>query len=323
MLLSLTFIMSGCKDYTSRSHMVSSNPMNSVNTGFIVQSKDGTIYYQDGKNNNNITQSNKAGNVVFDDTYGMCLSIYDKYLYYRNFGNDLQLMRLEIANPDHREIISDINTVQTIIVDEMIYASIVDMESDKDGLYRISLDGTKKKKLVGAAINCMQYETDYIYYAVQQKGQLFRIDLNGKNKEEILRKETGEYIVTTHFIVNNGWIYFNNENYGDGKGSGAVDSTLNICRIRIDGTEFEELASGTVSNIYSNSEEDDLLYVSEDGLYSMNLASRESKQILNEDINYVNVIDDIVYALDWRTENNDSVIYSIDMQNKVTTILGE
>ncbi|MCG8484525.1 MAG: DUF5050 domain-containing protein [Clostridia bacterium] len=325
MIISLTFILSGCEDYTSQYHVVNSNPINSVNTGFIVQSEDGTIYFQDGKKNNNITQWSESGKVIFDDTYGMCLSIYDKYLYYRNFGKGSQLMRLEIVNPDNREIISDMNTCQTIIVDDMIYANIVDMKSNnKDGLYRISLDGTKKKRLVDAGINCMQYESDYIYYAVQLKGQLFRMDLNGKNKEEILWKETGEYVKTTHFIVNNGWIYFNNSNRnGDAKGVGAVDSTLSLCRIRTDGTEYEELVTGFVLNIYSNSNEDYLLFINEDSLYAMNLDTGEIKQILNEEIDWVNVIGDIVYALDWRTENKDSVIYRIDMQNNETTILGE
>ncbi len=228
-IIGLIFIVSGCKDYTSESHIVNSNPINSVNTGFIVQSEDGTIYFQDGKNNNNIVQLSEFGEVVFDDTYGMCLSLYDKYLYYRNYGNGSQLMRLEIANPDNRETISDINTYQTIIVDEMIYANVVDMESDKEGLYRI----------------------------------------------------------------------------------------------RIDGTEYEELVTGSVSNICSNSEEDYLLYVNEGSLYAMDLDTREIKRILNEEINWVNVIDDIIYALDWKSENKDSVIYRIDMHNSETTILGE
>jgi hypothetical protein len=315
--ISLSFILSGCKDYTSVNHIVNSNPINSVNSGFVVQSDDGSIYFQDGKNNNNVTQSNNSGEVVFDDTFGMCLSIYDKYLYYRNINDGSQLMRLEIANPDNRETISDINTYQTIIVDDMIYANIVDMESDNDGIYRISLDGSEKKKMIGAAINCMQYESNYIYYAVQTKGQLFRIDLNGKNKEDILRKETGEYVETTHFIVDNGWIYFNNSNInGDGTGIGAVDSTLGICRIRVDGTEYEELASGFVSNIYSSSDDKFLLYINDDRLYAMNLETRELEQILNNEIDWVNVIDDFVYALDSRNESEDSVIYRIDMQKK-------
>lgn len=324
-ITSLIFILSGCEDYTSENHIVNTNPINSVNTGFIVQSDDGTIYYQDGKNNNNITQLSEHGEIVFNDTYGMCLSIYDNYLYYRNFGDGAKLMRLEITDPDNREIISDINTLQTIIIDEMIYANIVDAESDKDGLYRMNLDGTKKKKLVGAGINCMQYESDYIYYAAQAKGQLFRIDLNGKNQEEILLKETGEYVETTHFIVDDGWIYFNNSNF-DGNGSksfDAVDSTLSICRISIDGTKFEELVTGFVLNIYSNSKEDYLIYSNEDNLYTMNLVTGEIKQILNEKIDWVNVIDDIVYAMDWGHENNDSVIYRIDIQNDDIKILGE
>jgi hypothetical protein len=323
MTLCLMPLLSGCKDYTSENHIVNSNPRDSVNTSFIVQDEDGTIYYQDGKNNNNIAQVNELGKVVFDNTYGMCLSIYDKYLYYRNFGKGLELMRLEIANPKNREIISDMNTVQTIIVDDQIYANIVDMESGKDGLYRLSLDGKKRKRLVNAGINCMQYDSNYIYYAKQAKGQLFRVDLNGRNKEEILWKETGEYVVTTHFIVYNGWIYFDNSNNGDGKGSGAIDSKLNMCRIRVDGTEFEELGTGSVANIYSGTGEDYLLYTNEDGLYAMNLASRETKQILNEKIEWVNVINDTIYALDWRDESKASVLYKIDMKSKETTILGE
>ncbi len=320
--LSLTFIMSGCTDYTSEKHVLHTNPINNENIGFIVQGNDGTIYYQDGKNNNAITQMNKSGNNVFEDTYGMCLSVYDKYIYYRDFNNGLNLMRLEIANPEKKEAITDINTLQAIIIDEMIYALIFDVESDKDGLYRISLDGSKKKKLDGAASNCMQYEGDYIYYAAQQKGQLYRIDLNGKNKKVIL-SETGEYISTSHFIVKDGWIYFNNGNQDDGKDIEAVDSTLNICRIRIDGTDFEELVDGFISNIYSASDKDSLLYLFEGKLYSLNLESKESELLLDKDIHFVNVIDNIIYAIEWGTENNDSIIYRIDMENKVTTILGE
>lgn len=225
----------------------------------------------------------------------------------------------------HRETITDINAVQTIIVDGMIYANLIDIESSaNDGLYRMHLDGTDKEKLIDTAINCMQYDTNYIYYASQHKGQLYRIDLNGKNKEAIVWKETGEYLETTRFIINNGWIYFNNENKGDGKDFGAVDSTLNICRIRIDGTGFKELASGVVSNVYSNSEDNYLLYISEYGsLNSLNLDTMENKQILNAEIDYVNVIDDVIYALDWRTKNNNSVIYCIDMKTNITTILGQ
>ena len=323
MIISLVYILNACTDYTSESHKVNSNPMNSVNTGFVVQSDDGTLYFQDGKNRNNITQLSESGEVTFKNTYGMCLAVYDKYLYYRNFGDGSELMRLELEHPEHRETISDINTSQTIIVDQMIYANIIDMASDKDGLYRISLDGTQKKRLVSGGINCMQYESNYVYYAVQQKGQLFRIDLNGKNNEAILWKETGEYVSTTQFIVNNEWIYFNNSNYkGDGEGVGAVDGNKSICRIRVDGSEFETLVMGNVTNIYSNSDAEYLLYIDKDGLYAMNLDNREVRRILNEKVDWVNVIDQTVYALDWRNEEKNSVIYRINMQNNSVTKLG-
>lgn len=322
-IISLIFILNACTDYTSENHRVNSNPINSVNTGFVTQGDDGTLYFQDGKNGNNITQARESGDVTFENTYGMCLAVYDKYLYYRNFGEGAELMRLELAHPEQRETVSNINTFQTVIVDQIIYANVIDMASDKDGLYRMRLDGTQKKRLVSGDINCMQYESNYIYYAMQQKGQLFRIDLNGKNNEAILWKETGEYVETSHFIVSNGWIYFNNSNIkGDGEGVGAVDSNKSICRIRVDGSAFETLVMGNVANIYSNSVADYLLYIYKDSLYAMNLNTRETKQILNKKINWVNVIDQIVYALDWRTEKKDSVIYRIDIQSDEVTILG-
>jgi hypothetical protein len=323
-LLSLVLVLSSCKNASSDKHQVNSNPINSVNSGFIVQSEEGAIYYQDGSNNNNIAQLDKHGKVVFDDTYGMCLSIYDNYLYYREFGKSFELMRLKIDEPDNRETICNMNTYQTIIVDDVIYANVVDMKTEKeDGLYRISLDGKKKKKLVGEKINCMQYDTGYIYYAIQAKGQLFRMDLNGKKKEMITWKETGEYVATTHFFVYDNWIYFNNSNNGDGKGFGAVDSTAAMCRIRVDGTEFEELGPGSVANIYSDKEEDYLLYIMEDGLYTMSLASGEVNRILDKKITDVNVINDIIYALEWRDHNKSSVIYTIDRNDKEITVLGE
>ncbi|MBF4695996.1 DUF5050 domain-containing protein [Fusibacter ferrireducens] len=324
MIISLAMSLNACTDYTSEHHTVNSNPINSVNIGFVAQSDDGRLYFQDGRNENNITQLSDSGDLTFENTYGMCLLLHDKYLYYRNFGEGAELMRLEIEHPEQREIISDINTLQAVIVDQMIYANVVDMASDQNGMYRMRLDGTQKKRLVSGGINCMQYESDYIYYALQQRGQLFRIDLNGKNRAEILWQETGEYVVTTHFIVNNGWIYFNNSNReGDGKGFGAIDSSQSICRMRVDGTEFEELVMGNVANIYSNSEEDYLLYIFKDNLYALNLNTRATRQILNERIHWVNVIDDVVYALDWQAEEKNSVIYIIDMENGAVTVLGE
>lgn len=309
-LICLIFILSGCKDYTSGEHEVNSNPINIVEMGFIVEGEDGSVYFQDGESSNNISKLVGSTKVTFENTYGMYLNVYDKYLYYRDFGNGAKLMRLEIDNPENREIISDINTYQNIIVDGMIYANIVDLKTDEDGLYRINIDGIKKKKLVSASINCMQYESDYIYYCIQARGQLFRIDLNGKNNEEILLEETGKYIETTHFIVDEGWIYFNNGNHGEP--NGAANSELSICRVRNDGTEFEELVNGYVSNIYNKDGNKYLLYTLEDKLYMMNLDTKEVVEIFSGRISSVNVIQDDVYVLDWQHESNDSTIYNMN-----------
>lgn len=320
-LICTTFLLSGCKDYTSGDHEVNSNPINIVEMGFVLEGEDGLVYFQDGESNNNISRLVGTTKETYVNTYGMNLILYNNYLYYRDYKNGANLMRLDINNPEKREIVSDVNTYQSIIVDGMIYANIVDLGPDGNGLYRIDLDGSNKKKLVNASINCMQYESDYIYYCKSTKGQLFRIDLNGKNNEEILIQGTGEYIETTHFIVNQEWIYFNNRNHDEL--NGAVNSNLSICRVRDDGTEFEELADGYVSNIYNKDGKKYLLYINKDILYMMNLETKEVEEIFSGRITSVNVFQDKIYVLDWETESNNSIIHKINMENKEVSILEE
>ncbi|WBW96206.1 DUF5050 domain-containing protein [Oceanirhabdus sp. W0125-5] len=323
-IIILSLLLCGCTNYISDNHSFGTDSINAGEFSFIVKDEEGNIYYQDGENSNSISRYDGNIKETYTGTYGMSLNIYQDYLYYRDFKNGLKLMRLEINNPDNRQEITDINTHQSIVIDNHIYANILDLKCDKeDGLYRISLDGSKKKRLVKDSINDMQYDSNYLYYCSQTEGKLFRIDLNGSNKSEILIKDSGKFIATTHFIVDDGWIYFENLNTNRGGYFNAVSSELGICRVKSDGTNFEELVDGHICNIYEDNGQKYLLYTNDDKLSMLNLDTKETEFLFSGKITAVNVFEDEVYMLNWQNETNKSVIYKINIKDREIRILGE
>lgn len=105
-------------------------------------------------------------------------------------------------------------------------------EDGKDGIYRIKYDGTEKKLLYSGRTDYLVVEDGYVFFQGHRDHQLYRISVDGGERELVL-----EDAALWGVNVTDGWVYYcNRGDYG-------------MYKIRLDGTEKQQLSDGRISDI--------------------------------------------------------------------------
>lgn len=195
----------------------------------------------------------------------------------------------------------------------------------KDGLWKISDDGTKKLKISDTAVNSINIVGEWIYYSnsvfsnEDEKSRLFKMKTDGSSKEKITK-------VMTEFVsVVDDWIYYvniddNRRPYKmllDGRANQKISDksvesmtvedgwiyfvmTDSICKMRTNGTDFKTICKDLGENIVMSKMGNSLYYTSDEtyGMYKINKYGIGKKQMVDDFVINISSYDGYVYYID-------------------------
>jgi hypothetical protein len=167
------------------------------------------------------------------------MNIYKDYIYYINF-DDRKVYRMKKDGSDNKKI-SD-NEAASLVVDRgYIYYRDKGAAEESSTLFRMKIDGTKKKEISKDALTYNVFG-DYIYYSSRSSiGDVYRIKTDGSDKTKMCK------INGALKYIKDDYIYYSmvNENIKD-----PVQYLYNIGyinKVKLDGTNPTKLSSKEVS----------------------------------------------------------------------------
>lgn len=148
-------------------------------------------------------------------------------------------------------------------------------------LYRVDLDGKNKKRLSKDFIKAMDMEDNWIYYSSILG--IYKVRDDGTDKTELFNR-SAEYIQ-----VGDGWVYF------------VESGDYNICRIKTDGTGFEQIGDDFACAL--KHEAGWLYYRNADAghcIFRIRTDGSDRQQVTTDEISFSNydVSDGVVYYKD-------------------------
>jgi hypothetical protein len=154
-------------------------------------------------------------------------------------------------------------------------------QTSNNNLYKVKIDGTSKKRLNTDTTFFINVVGDWIFYVNYDDDKIYRIDINGNNKEAIIEK-----YVRKLFVVN-GEIYFVS-------GSAVLEFELHRINIHSNQGMHIEEAGQCIQMIIV---EDWIYYhtFSENGIYKIRPDGIENTRLSDNKVRIVNVIDDWIY----------------------------
>ncbi|MEC5425755.1 DUF5050 domain-containing protein [Virgibacillus sp. C22-A2] len=326
-IITFLLVLSSCnqpKFEVKPPYNIGNYPLNSVQFGFIAKDKN-WLYYIDGENNHNITRTNGTVKETYENTYARGLNLYGDYIYFASHSSDFEgssgFYRI------HKDNITDIEQILShhinspIIVNGYIFYSLyLKDDREKSGLYRTKIDGSEQVQLVHDSITNFQWSEGWLYYGVSSGGHVYKMRPSGSNKEKLRTIDDIE-ISSTEFIVIDDWIYF--ENRDDMFGIRYTeDASTNIFRLSLVDGRVEALAKGDLHIIDDKA---GYIYYStlapkESVLYRMNLNGENKMELYrgNKDWNWINIIDETLFLLDWGADKPSRVYrYTPDKQDLI------
>ena len=266
-------------------------------------------------------------NVVGNDTnniknLGGIISTQDEWFYYYYSGDLFNSEGLYRSKKDGtnkalmvKGFIVDINvvgdyvyyvTVKPIIDDDWKYVGYYQ-------LYKIKLDGTENTKILDHAVN-VSILNDNIYYIIgidtlgianysdssfdnEKKGYIAMCDLNGKNCQYLVEKDTNS------MLVENSKIYYDSDN--------------KVYYFDLNNRTETFLFETDSRNSYYALSNDSIIFYKNDGIYKYYLDGREIEILLKEinNISWLNVVGNNLYFNDGTSYNGITKIYVLNLEN--------
>jgi len=196
------------------------------------------------------------------------INIFGEWIYYVD-GSDESFQKQKIGESegDYTQIFYDSGFDQMQMVDDWIYYTDGD-ESNR--IYKIHEDGSGRKKLTRDSVRYFCVAGNQIYYSSIDDG-LCSISTKGNGKTKLADAYPSQIQVVSD------WIY-----YSDGA---TKDNHQSLWKMRTDGTEKMELASGAIRTFCVA---DDSIYYSTYGvnstypLYKIHIDSNKETLLINE-----------------------------------------
>ena len=223
-----------------------------------------------------------------------------KWIYYVEVDDDepVGICRTKL-NGKKTEKITDGYMYCLNIIDDYIYCLEYDEDDEKNNLIKIKTNG-KNKEILARDIDEGQIVAveDWVYYYKNDK--LYRVKLNGTDREEVSDKEI------TYYQIEGKWIYYIYEKEGSqyiAKMELDGEDTKRIAKT--DSSEYEALLvkGGKIYYIMAEMNEE---YDTDYSLYKMNKNGKKAEKICNLDTNIasINMQEDRIYYT--VTEDYDS-----------------
>lgn len=253
--------------------------INTDNYGPLFTLMNGSIYRisNDGMVNEKIIEGN-LGLVAADN----------EWIYYTDGG----LYKMSKDNLNKIKLSDNIGFNYTYIDNYLYYCNF----EDESKLYRFNLDTKENTKVLDESVSYYINE-GYIYYTNLRDEKIYRVNLEGHNREKI-----ADYKLDS-FIVKDNWIY------------GVVLDLKNgvkLYKVRTDGTGLSKISdNATFSNIFAH--EDWIFYINAKdnrALYKVKMDGSENVKVTDSmGIETIRYSDDSIYFID---KCRDNYLYEID-----------
>lgn len=173
---------------------------------YYVQVVNGTIYYQSNEDQERIyayNMTSKENNKLNDEnSYNITVDQESGSIFYVN--DDTTLCRMDLDGQNREELIS-YDVMQYVYSNKTIYYS------DDSGIIKYDLETKKTTDVTKKAnIRYMSISDDKIIFSVYYGG-IYRVDLDGKNKEAITKQKVSTFEVQGDKVIydsNNDYSYY-------------------------------------------------------------------------------------------------------------------
>lgn len=250
-----------------------------MNSGSFVQDGDWIYYCNRYDNTLDKVKTDGTENTILFNHYHSAYSkedicYDDEYIYCSNriWGEcgvvKEGIFRIKKSGSEPELIYSDseIRGIQYIYHDRIIFTDT------HDNLYSIKRDGTDLLTLTKARSNCFAGEKGIIYYSDYDDPGIYKIDINGQNKEKISNNKS------LYMVIENGWLYYDNRS-DDGK----------LYKMRTEGSENSKMNN---DDCYFLTVDDGWVYYTsgQEGysICKMNCATLEKQTLVNKGYDNLN-----------------------------------
>lgn len=247
--------------------------------GYAVE-KDGWIYYCDGDGNGKHELKDRLFKKKIDGSQKQNLSknlayqinVVGNYVYYIS-GEPGPIYKINKNGGFSRKLERKRSSNLIVIGDTIFY------RREYQGLYRMDINGNRKKKLADNILEFSIYENT-IYYTDQGDDCFYSMDLNGRNVKKINNDHAKD------INIEDGWIYY--WDFNDSK----------IYKLRLDGSEKHVICSDICRNL--NLHNAVLYYRNQSGkpkelsIYKINVDGTERKKLIQGNIVNINIVGDFL-----------------------------
>lgn len=249
---------------------------------FISESLGAKVEWSDITKTVTISQENKElhGNTAGNISNGGFVCEKDDWVYTSMYKNGL--WKIKKDGSEKVQISENAVNYLNIVGDWIYYTSSYYLpEGDRLRLYKMKLDGSSITKLSNDIVECVNVVGDWIYYINSSLGSKpYKIRLDGKGESKI-----GDFPIKS-MIVDDGWIYFQKS------------STNNLCKMRTNGSDLNQLSYGHGSDMHINKAGGWLYFVSDGyrpGIYKIGTDGNNEELIIGGSIDSLNYSDGWFY----------------------------
>lgn len=241
---------------------------NMVNNGLAVGSGD-WLYFTDRDLQNSLYRMKKDGTKTekLRDGYISNLNVVGDWIY---FLDSSKLCKIKTDGSSYQVVIDNISANELIIIGDWIYFT-------EHGLYKITLDGSHRSKIISDNTAYFNIDGDWIYYSnITDKNKLYKVRLDGSENTKLSEDSCG-------FInISNGCIYY--KNYYDGK----------VYKIKLDGTNKNQVTDHGVN--YFNVIGDTIIYEGSGNLSKVTINGENESVITDNEYNCISIVDDYIFC---------------------------
>lgn len=273
------------------------NTMSNIKNGGYIVEDNNYVYYIDFNDNYSLHRYNLLNNedIKLSDGNAMCVNVVDDWIYFCT-GYPGNICRVKKDS-------TFINTVtfkeyyKVIVTDKYIFA-LESKEDEEQKLYRINLNGSKKKLIFSNVGKYYDIYNNTIYFSNGNDNyMIYACDLDGNNIKKVISRSVGDINIFDNYMY-----------YTD------IESNY-IFKNNLFGTDENVIYKGFSSNM--NLSNFGIVFNDKDTMYIMGL-NGENLTVLNKGIfDDINSLDNlIIYKRPVQTDENESGMYVIDLYNK-------
>ena len=182
---------------------------NLLNLG-IIANDDNSIYFMSSEGTQVILNKSTNGELQeIGNELCFFLNVVDDFIYYVNTSDDT-IHRMD-TNGSNSERLGDIKADFIFVIYDTLYALGGETDISSSNLYAMNIDGSDTRILSSDRVNQMYFYNNKVYYATYVDGQvlLYRMNMDGENKELIIPDQTGE---NTQGVKSLNWFCVYDEN---------------------------------------------------------------------------------------------------------------